>query len=97
MASSKYLLRRDLAEELHDWVYFSGSSDKNYGFNKVSDGKDSYYEVPFICDYIKGFIMVDTPNSISVVARRSDGVGINKRFRDAYSAKVFLTNNCMIN
>ena len=93
---NKYLLRKDLAQELYDWVFFSGVSNKLYGFNKVSNGKESYYEVPFIGDHVKGFITVDTPNSISVVARRSDGSRIDRRFRDARDAKVFLTNNVML-
>jgi hypothetical protein len=91
----RYLLRKDIAEELHDWVFFSGSSDKVYGFKKVTDGKDSYYEVPFISDFIKGFIMVDTPRSISLMAKRCDGKEFNKRFRTADDAKTFLTHNCM--
>ena len=91
----RYLLRKDLAEELHDWVFFSGSSDKVYGFAKVTNGKDSYYEVPFKSDFIKGFIMVDTPRSISVVAKRCDGTEFNKHFRRVDDAKRFLTYNCM--
>ena len=92
---NRYLLRKDMAEELHDWVFFSGSSDKVYGFSKVTDGKDSYYEIPFISKFIKGFIMVDTPRSISLVAKRCDGVKFNKRFRTVEDAKHFLTYNCM--
>lgn len=92
---NRYLLRKDMAEELHDWVFFSGVSDKVYGFQKVTDGKDSYYEVPFISDFIKGFIMVDTPRSISLVAKRCDGRDFNKHFRTVEDAKLFLTHNCM--
>lgn len=92
---NKYALRKDIAEELHDWVYFSGSSDKNYGFKKVIDGKHSYYEVPFKGSYSRGLIMVDHPRSISLLAKRCDGKFFNKRFKDVYEAKEFLTRNCM--
>ncbi len=92
---NRYLLRKDMAEELHDWVFFSGSSDKVYGFQKVTNGKESYYEVPFKSDFIKGFIMVDTPRSISLVAKRCDGREFNKHFRTVEDAKLFLTYNCM--
>lgn len=85
-----------MAQELYDWVFFSASSDKLYGFHKVSDGKDSYYEIPFISQYIKGFIMVDTPRSISVVAKRCDGREFNRHFRTTEEAKSFLTANCMV-
>lgn len=91
----KYILRKDLAQELYDWVFFSGSSDKLYGFHKVTNGKDTYYEVPFVSQFIKGFIMVDTPRSISVVAKRCDGKEFNRHFKTAYEAKSFLTFNCM--
>lgn len=91
----RYLLRKDLAQELYDWVFFSGTSDKLYGFSKVTDGKDSYYEVPFKSDFIRGFIMIDTPRSISLMAKRCDGKEFNKRFRTAADAKLFLTMNCM--
>ena len=92
----KYILRKDLAEELYDWVFFSGSSDKVYGYHKVTDGKASYYEIPFISKYVKGFIMVDTPRSISVVVKRCDGKEFNRHFKTAYDAKSFLTVNCMV-
>ncbi len=92
---NRYLLRKDMAEELHDWVFFSGSSDKVYGFQKVTNGKESYYEVPFKSDFIKGFIMVDTPRSISLLAKRCDGREFNKHFRTVEDAKLFLTYNCM--
>ena len=92
----KYILRRDLAQELYDWVFFSGASDKLYGFSKVTNGKETYYEIPFISDFIKGFIMVDTPRSICVMAKRSDGRNINSTFKTAYEAKSFLTMNCML-
>ena len=91
----RYLLRKDMAEELHDWVFFSGSSDKVYGFQKVTDGKDSYYEIPFISSFIKGFITIDTPRSISVLAKRCDGVEFNRHFKTVDDAKRFLTYNCM--
>lgn len=91
----RYILRKDLAQELYDWVFFSGASDKLYGFSKVTDGKHSYYEVPFISEYIKGFIMVDTPRSISLVAKRFDGKEFNCHFKTAYDAKNFLTRWCM--
>ena len=94
--NTKYLLRKDLAQELYDWVFFSGSSDKLYGYKKVTDGKDSYYEIPFKSEFIRGFIMVDTPSSISLVAKRCDGKEFNKRFRNTYDAKSFLTQNCMM-
>lgn len=92
---NRYLLRKDMAQDLYDWVFFSGVSDKLYGFSKVTDGKDSYYEVPFKSDFIKGFIMVDTPRSISVVAKRCDGKEFNKHFRTVDDARTFLTFNCM--
>jgi hypothetical protein len=92
----RYILRKDLAQELYDWVFFSGASDKLYGFNKVTDGKSSYYEVPFISSHVRGFIMVDTPRSISVVVKRCDGKEFNKHFKTAYDAKTFLTMNCML-
>jgi len=91
----KYILRKDLAQELYDWVFFSGTSDKLYGFNKVTNGKDSYYEVPFISPFIRGFIMVDTPRSISLVAKRCDGKEFNTHFKTAEDAKLFLTRFCM--
>jgi hypothetical protein len=92
---NRYLLRKDMAEELHDWVFFSGSSDKVYGFGKVTDGKNSYYEIPFISNFIKGFITVDSPRSISVLAKRCDGKEFNKHFRTVEDTKQFLTFNCM--
>jgi hypothetical protein len=91
----RYILRKDLAQELYDWVFFSGASDKLYGFHKVTDGKHSYYEVPFISQFIKGFIMVDTPRCISIMAKRCDGREFNTSFKTAYEAKAFLTRHCM--
>lgn len=91
----RYILRKDLAQELYDWVFFSGASDKLYGYKKVTNGRESYYEVPFKSDFIRGFIMVDTPRSISVMAKRCDGKEFNKHFKDAYEAKRFLISNCM--
>lgn len=90
------MLRKDLAQEMLEWVYFSGSSDKNYGFKKVTDGKHSCYEVPFKSDFIRGLINVDTPNSICLIAKRCDGVTFNKRFKTTYEAKTFMTQNCMM-
>lgn len=92
----RYILRKDLAQELYDWVFFSGSSDKLYGFSKVTDGKHSYYEIPFISKYIRGFIIVDTPRSISLVAKRCDGREFNTHFKTAYEAKAYLTKFCMV-
>lgn len=92
----RYILRKDLAQELYDWVFFSGASDKLYGFSKVTDGKDSYYEVPFISAHVRGFIMVDTPRSISIVVKRCDGKEFNKRFKTAYEAKSFLMGHCVL-
>lgn len=86
----RYLLRKDLAEELHDWVFFSGVSDKVYGFSKVTNGIDSYYEIPFISKDVRGFITVDTPRSISVIAKTTNGE-INKHFKTPYDAKSYLT------
>ncbi len=97
MRNTRFLFRKDMAQELYDWVFFAGVSDKLYGFSKVTDGKDSYYEVPFKSDFIRGFIMVDSPRSISLVAKRCDGKEFNKHFRTTYDAKSFLTMNCMIN
>jgi hypothetical protein len=96
MSNTKYLLRKDMAQELFEWVFFAGVSDKNYHFSKVTDGKLSYYEVPFISDFIRGFITVDTPKSIMLIAKRCDGKEIHKEFKDVYSAKAYMTQHCMI-
>jgi hypothetical protein len=92
----RYILRKDLAQELYDWVFFSGASDKLYGFSKVTNGKESYYEVPFKSKFIRGFIMVDSPRSITVMAKRCDGKEINTHFKDVYDAKVYLTRHCIL-
>ena len=92
----KYILRKDLAQELYEWVFFSGSSDKIYGFKKVTDGKHTCYEIPFISKYVRGFITVDTPRSISVMAKRCDGVEFNKEFRTVEDTKYFLNRNLLV-
>jgi hypothetical protein len=93
--TDRYILRKDLAQEMFEWVFFSGVSDKRYGFSKVTDGKLSYYEVPFISKSIRGFITVDTPRSIMLMAKRCDGKEFHKEFKTAYDAKLYLTNHCM--
>lgn len=93
---NKYLLRKDIAQELFEWVFFSGSSDKNYGYHKVTDGKYTSYEIPFISKHVRGFILVDSPRSIAVIAKRCDGVEFNREFKTTEDTKEFLNKNLLV-
>jgi hypothetical protein len=92
----KYLLRSDMAKDLHEWIFFSGSSDKNYYFSKVTDGEHTCYEVPFKSQYVKGFLLVDSTRSITLLAKRCDGVEYNKEFRTVQDTKDFLNRNILV-
>ena len=92
----KYLLRSEMAKDLHAWVFFSGSSDKNYYFSKVTDGEHTCYEVPFISKYVRGFLLVDSTRSITLLAKRCDGVEYNKEFRTVSDTKDFLNRYLLV-
>lgn len=85
-----------MARDLHEWVFFSGSSDKNYYFRKVTDGSHSCYEVPFKSQFVRGLILVDSKRSITVVAKRCDGVEYNKEFRTVDDTKDFLNRYILV-
>jgi hypothetical protein len=90
------MLRSDVAKELHAWIFFSGSSDKNYYINKGTDGEHTCYEVPFKSKYVRGFLLVDSPRSIAFMAKRCDGVSYNKEFRSLEDAKAFLNKHILV-
>ena len=92
----KYLLRSEMAKDLHAWVFFSGSSDKNYYFSKVTDGEHSCYEVPFISKFVRGFLLVDSTRSITLLAKRCDGVEYNTEFRTVRDTKDFLNRYLLV-